>query len=230
MRLEVVADAEAAAVRAADQLAAAVRADVAARGRCSLALSGGTTPWRMLGHLAGFDLPWQHVQVFQVDERIVPAGDPARNATQIEALLVQRGALPAANFHPMPVEQADLAAAARDYAARLAGCCGPAGLDLVQLGLGTDGHTASLPPGDAVLDLHDDVGITAAYAGHRRMTLTLPLIGRARRILWLVTGAAKAVPLAELVAGRGATPAVRVAREQAVVIADAAAASAISPA
>ncbi len=216
-------------MRAAEHLAAAVRADVAARGRCTVALSGGTTPWRMLGHLSALDLPWQHVQVFQVDERIAPAGDPARNAAQIEALLVQRGALPAGNFHPMPVEQADLAAAARDYAARLAGCCGPAGLDLVQLGLGSDGHTASLPPGDAVLDLEEDVGITAAYAGHRRMTLTFPAIGRARRILWLVTGEAKAGPLADLVAGRGAAPAVRVAREQAVVIADAAAASAISP-
>lgn len=230
MRLEIVADAEAAAARAAAHLADAVRADVAARGRCVLALSGGTTPWRMLGHLSGFDLPWQHVQVFQVDERIAPAGDPARNATQIEALLVQCGALPAGNFHPMPVEHADLAAAVREYAACLAGIGASAGLDLVQLGLGTDGHTASLLPGDATLDLHDDVGVTAEYAGHRRMTLTFPLIGRARRILWLVTGAAKAGPLADLVAARGATPAVRVARDQAVVIADAAAASAVNPA
>ena len=227
MKLEVLPDAAGAAARAATRLADAARQAVAVRGRFVFAVSGGHSPWVMLRAFAGEPLPWENVHVFQVDERVAPAGDPDRNLTHLKESLLSHAPLPEANVHAMPVEAADLDAAARDYARELERMTGrPPVLDLAHLGLGPDGHTASLVPGDPVLSVTDrDVALTAVYAGHRRMTLTYPVLDRARRVLWLVTGAEKAPVLPRLMRGDPSIPAGRVSAAAADVIADAAAAA-----
>lgn len=234
LRVEVLDDAEDVARRGADEIAAAARDAVAARGRFAFAVSGGRTPWRMLAWLAeARDVPWDAVHVFQVDERVAPDGDPARNWTPLEDALLSYAPLPPGHAHAMAVgecrDAADLAAAAAAYARALAAVCGaPPVLDLVHLGLGADGHTASLAPGDPVLEVRDaDVAFTAEpYQGHRRVTLTLPALARARRALWVVTGAEKRDVLARLLARDGAIPAGRVAAavRDSLVLADRAAA------
>jgi 6-phosphogluconolactonase len=227
VKLEVLADADSVARRAAGFVAAEARAAVKERGRFTLAVSGGTTPWKMLRALADEDLPWQEVHVFQVDERVAPAGDPDRNLVHLRDSLLGLAPLPEAQLHPMPVEEADLEAAALRFARTLEGVAGdPVVLDLVHLGLGTDGHTASLVPGDPVLDVDDaDVAVTeTAYRGRRRMTVTFPLLERARRILWVVTGVSKSDMLVRLREGDTAIPAGRVSQDRALVLADRAAA------
>jgi len=222
MKLEVFADAQVVARRGAERIAAAARAAVAARGRFALALSGGRTPWAMLRALAGEDVPWPAVHVFQVDERIAPAGDPDRNLTNLRASLMGAPLAPE-QIHPMPVEGADLEAAAREYARML-----PPVFDLIHLGVGTDGHTASLVPGDAVLQVADrDVALSGPYQERRRMTLTYPALDRARQILWLVTGADKAAILVRLHDGDRSIPAGRVRAERARALVDRAAAAAL---
>jgi 6-phosphogluconolactonase len=230
MELRVFPDPAAAAKAAAERIAAAAREAVAARGRFAIAVSGGHTPWRMLEELAALDVPWPGVRILQVDERVAPAGDPDRNATHIAASLLARAPLPPSQVYLMPVEEPDLAAAAKRYAATLGSVAGsPPVLDLVHLGLGPDGHTASLVPGDPVLEVADaDVALAGPYQGHRRMTLTLPALNRARRILWLVTGADKPAMLARLLKADRAIPSGRVRADAAEVFADAAAASAVS--
>ena len=164
--------------------------------------------------LADEDLPWEQVELFQVDERVAPENDPARNLTQLQrCLLDPLEMLP--RLHPMPVEEGDLDAAAARYATLL-----PGRFDLIHLGLGADGHTASLVPGDPVLEATAAVAMTGVYQGHRRMTLTRPVIDRARRILWVVTGADKADALARLIAGDTTIVAGRIARERAMVVCD----------
>jgi 6-phosphogluconolactonase len=228
MKLEVLADAEAAAQRAAELVAADARAAALARGRFALAVSGGRTPWQMLRALAGDEVPWSRVHLFQTDERVAPAGHADRNLTHIGESLLGRAALPAGHLHAMPVEEADLEAAAARYARELAAVAGtPPVFDLVHLGLGPDGHTASLVPGDPALDVTDaDVAATGVYQGRRRVTLTFPMLDRSRRVLWLVTGGEKAAMLARLRAGDVSIPAGRVRRDHAIVIADRAAAGA----
>jgi 6-phosphogluconolactonase len=228
LRLTVGADAWSAARLAADELARACLAAVASRGRALIAVSGGQTPWRMIADLAARDLPWGSIHVAQVDERCVPRGDARRNLTQLEELLVRRGPLAASNLLALPADAVQPEAAAADFERRLADEFGrPLRFDLVQLGLGMDGHTASLVPGGSVLSIADrDVAVTEPYEGLRRMTLTLGALDRARERLWLVTGSAKAQRLAQLLAGRGDIPAVRVSRHATTVVADAAAANA----
>jgi 6-phosphogluconolactonase len=225
LKLEVLADAAAAAERAAQFIASEARDAVRARGVFSLAVSGGSTPWLMLRALAALDLPWHAMQLFQVDERIAAAGDAERNLTHIGANLLAHAPLPAAQVHAMPVNDADLEAAAARYAQLLQHVAGqPAVLDLVHLGLGSDGHTASLVPGDAVLGVTDsDVALTAPYMGRRRMTLTYPVLNRARRVLWLATGADKREMVARLRAGDAAIPAGRVDARHARLFTDRAA-------
>src|ERR1022692_3785070 len=227
MKLEVFEDAEAVARAAAATIAADARAAVAARGRFIMAVSGGKTPWIMLRALAGEEVPWKDVHVFQVDERIAPAGDPDRNLTHLRASLLEHAPLPSQQIYAMPVELPGLEAAAQQYARTLEQVAGsPPVLDLAHLGMGPDGHTASLVPGDPVLDVTDsDVGLTGVYMGRRRMTLTYPVINRSRRILWLVTGSEKVPMLSRLRAGDATIPAGRVNREQALVLADRAAAA-----
>jgi 6-phosphogluconolactonase len=215
------------ALRAARWMASEARQAVASRGRFTFAVSGGQTPWRMLRALSAEDVPWREIHVFQVDERVAPAGDPDRNLTHLRESLLGRVPIPPENLHPMPVEQPDLAAAVASYARELRAVTGtPAVLDVVHLGLGPDGHTASLVPGDPVLDVTDaDVATTGLHAGRRRMTLTFPALDRARRILWVITGAEKAQVLPRLLAGDRAIPAGRVRADRAAALADADAAA-----
>ncbi len=226
MKLEVFEDAESVARAAAGAIAADARAAIATRGRFALAVSGGHTPWIMLGALAGEDIPWPGVHVFQVDERVAPDGHPDRNLTHLRESLLQHAPLRPEQIHAMPVESPDPEAGARQYALALQQIAGsPPVLDLVHLGLGPDGHTASLVPGDAVLEVTDeDVALTGVYQGRRRMTLTYPMLNRARRVLWVVTGAEKVGMLDRLRDGDVSIPAGRVRREEAVVLADRAAA------
>jgi 6-phosphogluconolactonase len=229
VRIEVLADEPAAAQAAAAFIAQEARAAVAARGRFVVALSGGRTPVLMFMALAREHVPWHSVHVVQVDERIAPAGDPDRNLTQLHESLLSHSPLPAAHVHPMPVDDEDLPAAAERYSAELRSIAGsPPVLDLVHLGLGTDGHTASLVPGETALDVLDvldvEVALTAPYQGRRRMTLTYPVFDHARRVLWVVTGADKAAMLARLCEGDHSIPAGRVRQDRALLIADRAAA------
>ena len=222
VRTEVLPDPGAVAIRAAEWIARVAREAVTERGRCALAFSGGTTPWRAFRALAEEDVPWDRVHLFQVDERAAPPGDPERNDARLKEALIDRVAIPSGNVHPMPVEEEDLDEGACRYEAILRQIAGtPPVLDLVQLGLGEDGHTASLFPGDAALRVIDaDVTITGLHKGRRRMTLTFPAIDRARRILWLVTGAGKAVALERLRAGDPSIPAGRVRSDRAVLLSD----------
>src|SRR5215831_4046018 len=185
MKLEVFDDADSVARGAASTIAADARAAMAARGRFTFAVSGGHTPWIMLRGLAREDMPWAGVHVFQVDERVAPDGHPDRNLTHLRESLLQHAPLRPEQIHAMPVDSPDLNAAATQYALALQEVGGsPPALDLVHLGLGPDGHTASLVPGDAVLDVTDtDVALTGVYQGRRRMTLTYPVLNRARRAL-----------------------------------------------
>jgi 6-phosphogluconolactonase len=216
LEIEVLPDARAVAQRGAEIVGSAAAAAIAERGQFTFAVSGGRTPWTMFADLAG-KLPWEKVTIFQVDERVAPDGDPDRNLTQLEQSLPPGGA---ADVRAMPVWSEDLEAAAAMYADAL-----PEQLDLVHLGLGPDGHTASLVPGDPVLDVTDrDVAVTGVYQERRRMTLTYPVLNRARQILWLVTGEDKVDALARLRAGDPSIPAGRISPAHAVVVADAAAA------
>ncbi len=220
IRLEVVADDREAAQRGADLIAAAGREAVAERNMFDLAVSGGRTPWAMLAILSDREeMPWGETALFQVDERVASPGSEDRNLTHLVLGLAMENQ---AALRPMPVTQRDLDAAAREYESSL-----PERLDLIHLGLGPDGHTASLIPGDPVLEVSDRrVAMTeTAYQGHHRMTLTLPELGSARQILWLVTGAEKRDALAKLLAGDRSIPAGRVENEEMVVVADEAAAA-----
>jgi 6-phosphogluconolactonase len=203
---------------AAELVAERARAAVADQGRFSLAVSGGHTPWAMFARLAGKEMPWGKVTIFQVDERVAPDGDPDRNLTHLRASLPP--AAPAtADVRPMPVDVPDLEHGAAEYARSL-----PEAFDLVHLGLGPDGHTASLVPGDAVLQVTDRlVAVTGVYQGRRRMTLTFPMLERAPRVLWLVTGQDKTDAIRRLRAGDRSIPASRVSSADAVLIADEAA-------
>jgi len=228
MQIDILPDADAVAARAAGAIAAAARAAVAARQLFTLAVSGGHTPWQMLRALANEEVPWAQLHVVQVDERIAPAGDPDRNLTHLRESLLSHAPLPPEHIHAMPVEDPDPAAAAARYARALHDLVGtPPQLDLVHLGLGPDGHTASLVPGDTVLGVTDvDVAITGGtYQGRRRMTLTYPVLNRARQILWVVTGAEKVDALRRLRAADPSIPGGRVEQARATVLADRAAAA-----
>ena len=225
MLTEVFDDENKTAQAAARAIAAEARDSVTARGRFVLAVSGGHTPWIMLRALADEELPWQGIHIVQVDERVAPAGDSDRNLTHLRETLLDHTPIQPEHIRAMPVEASDLDAAANEYASLLSEIAGsPPKLDLVHLGLGPDGHTASLVPEDPVLTIADqDVGVTGVYQGRRRMTLTYPIINRARRILWLATGSEKASPLLRLRQGDISIPAGRISRHQAVIFADVAA-------
>jgi 6-phosphogluconolactonase len=227
MKIEILADSAAVAQRAAEIIAEEARTAATERARFVMAVSGGHTPWQMLRALANEKMPWEKVHVVQVDERVAPAGDPDRNFTHLRESLLEHARLRPEQIHAMPVESPDLDDAAKRYAKTLQEIAGsPPVLDLAHLGLGPDGHTASLVPGDPVLNVTDaDVALTGVYQDRRRMTLTYPILNRARRILWLVTGNDKVDALARLRAGDVSIPAGRIQRGQAVVLADRAAAT-----
>ena len=226
MKIEVHADAESVAHRAAALIAEEARKAAAGRGRFVMAVSGGRTPWMMMRLLAAQDVPWREIQIVQVDERVAPEGHPDRNLTHLQESLLEHAPLAPNQIHAMPVNAADLNTGAAEYAATLREIAGtPPVLDLVHLGLGPDGHTASLVPGDPVLDVMDaDVAASGVYQGRRRMTLTYPVINRARNILWVVTGSEKLEMLARLQNGDQSIPAGRVDQANALVLADRAAA------
>jgi len=230
MKIEVFADADAVARAAAGIIAAEARAAVEACGKFTMAVSGGKTPWVMLRALANEQMPWKDVHVFQVDERIAPAGDPDRNLTHLRESLLAHASIPPDQIYAMPVEAANPETAAAQYAALIESVAGsPPVFDLVHVGLGPDGHTASLVPNDSVLEVSNaDVALTGGlYQNRRRMTLTFPVINRARRILWLVTGAEKVPMLKRLLAADQSIPGGRVHQEHAVILADQAATAGI---
>ena len=227
MQIEVLENADAVAKKAAVIIADEARNVVTARGRFVMAVSGGQTPWLMLRALANEDVPWDHVHLAQVDERVAPPEHPDRNLTHLRESLLSRAPLRPEYVRPMPVELPDLRAAAGHYSETLLEIAGsPPILDLVHLGLGPDGHTASLVPGDPVLAVIDrDVALTGNYQGRRRMTLTYPILNRSRRILWVVTGEEKAAALARLRKADHSIPAGRVDQERGQLLVDRAAAS-----
>ena len=227
MDLKIFPDADAVALAAASFLATEAKEAIAARGRVVIAVSGGKTPWAMLRALAEEQVPWSGLEIVQVDERVAPAGDPDRNLTHLQESLLGHSPLSPERIHAMPVERPDLEAAAAEYAQPVAALAGaPPVLDVVHLGLGPDGHTASLVPSDPVLEVTDrDVAITGVYQGRQRMTLTYPAIARARMILWLVTGAEKREMLKRLLAADSSIPAGRVRQDTAVALVDRAAAT-----
>jgi 6-phosphogluconolactonase len=220
VELEVPGDEKAASRRAAELIAAAGAEAAAERGRFAFAMSGGRSPWAMLAILGELEqMPWDRTELFQVDERVAAPGDEARNLTHMVLGLSMDHQ---ATLRPMPVTQRNLDAAAREYEASL-----PDRFDLVHLGLGPDGHTASLVPGDPVLGVSDRrVAMTeTAYQDHRRMTLTYPALAEARQIVWLVTGPDKRDPLQKLLAEDESIPAGRVRNDKMIVVADDAAAA-----
>jgi 6-phosphogluconolactonase len=217
--LQILDDADAVARRGAELIAEAARDAVAAHGSFAMAASGGHTPWAMYGQIEEQELPWAKTEIFQVDERIAPAGSAERNLTHLIAAL-SIGAQ--GSLRPMPVNDPDPEAAAGRYGESL-----PEALELVHLGLGPDGHTASLVPDDAVLEVTDQrVAVTGGtYQGVRRMTMTYPTINAARRLLWVVTGEEKREPLAKLLDQDASIPAGRVEPQgESLVLADRAAA------
>ena len=226
MNVEILPDVDSLAQRAAAVIAADARAAVSARGRFVMAVSGGKSPWLMLADLANEDVPWANVHVFQIDERIAPAGDPDRNYVHLRDSLLQHAPIPPEQIYAMPVESPNVEAAAKEYAHTLEGVAGkPPVLDLAHLGLGPDGHCASFIPGDPVLNVMDrDVAITGVYQGRRRMTLTYPVINRSRHILWLVSGKDKVSAFPKLRAADPSIPAGRISQTQGLLLADRAAA------
>jgi 6-phosphogluconolactonase len=225
MNIEVLADSGSVAERAASVIRDYAWEAITARGSFVMAVSGGHTPWIMLRSLAAALIPWRAVHIVQVDERVAPAGHTDRNLTHLRESLAG-SSLPPDQLYAMPVELPDLEAAAGSYAATLRTITGELPvIDLVHLGLGPDGHTASLVPGDPVLDIDNaDVALSGPYQGRRRMTLTYPMLNRARRILWVVTGAEKAGMVDRLVDGDRGIPAGRIRSDQALLLADSAAA------
>jgi 6-phosphogluconolactonase len=226
MNIEVLSNPESVAHRAASILAEKAREAVAARGSFVLAVSGGHTPWLMLRALTDEKMPWPAVHIVQVDERVAPAGHPDRNLTHLRESLLEHAPLRPDQIHAMPVESPDLQAAASAYARTLVEIAGsPAVLDVVHLGMGPDGHTASLVPGDPVLGITEkSVAITGLYQGRQRMTLTYPIINRSRQILWMITGEEKAQMLKRLMDSDQTIPAGRVRPDGALILADEAAA------
>ena len=226
MKIEVFAGANTVSREAARITAGEAQQSVAERGIFVVAFSGGHTPLPMLRALAGEDVQWNRVHIVQVDERTAPSGDRDRNFTHLRENLLDHAPVPPGHVHAMPMEEPDLGAAAAQYACTLQSLAGsPPVLDLVHLGLGPDGHTASLVPGDSVLETQNaDVAVTGVYQGRQRMTMTYPILNRARRILWLVTEGEKAGMLLRLCNGDPSIPAGRVSQDAALLLAERAAA------
>lgn len=223
MKIEVLENRESLAIRATHLIAGYAEQAIAESGSFTFAVSGGSTPKRMLELLAvNTDIDWPNVHLFQVDERIAPAGDPDRNLNMLLPLLVK---VPLGSFTPMDVEAENLDDAAAAYETRLAEVAGkPPVLDLVQLGLGSDGHTASLIPGDPVLEVADrDVAVTGQYQGRQRMTLTWPIIDRAAAQLWLIAGESKQAAVQQFFVDDPAIPASLVTKDRSQVLVDEAA-------
>lgn len=187
---------------------------VAERGFFSVAVSGGRTPLGFYCYLGREqDIPWDRTELFQVDERFVSADDDDSNFRLIELALLLKAEIPAAQVHAVPVGERSAAAAAVRYQEEMKEVFRPAPgrwplFDLLLLGVGADGHTASLFPGATVLEEREDwvAAVRPSTAEHERITLTLPVINRARHIFFLVTGSGKEDALKRI--RHGADPAV----------------------
>lgn len=219
MKHHVQSSADAAAGKAAKVIADLLNEALSSRPSASVAFSGGSTPNRMFQYLTQQDIDWTRVEIFQVDERIAPAGDPARNLSTLKRNLLDRIDIPEQQIHAMPVEATDLDWSLDSYAGQLKTAAGdPPQLDIVHLGLGGDGHTASLPPGDSVLNSNRLVDICADFNGYRRMTLTFPVLNQARSIVWLVTGFDKNSMLERLLSGDTKIPAGMINQDRATLV------------
>jgi 6-phosphogluconolactonase len=226
MKIHIEPDADRLALECGAWMGGQIRRGLSERDTFSLALSGGRGPHRLFESLAREKVPWDRVHLFQVDERAAPADSPERNFHAIRTMLVERVPIPEANVHPMPVDEADLEAAARDYADTLARVLGPdLVLDLVHLGLGEDGHTASLFPGDPASESGAPVIVSREHQGFRRLSLNYTVLSDARQRLWFVTGAAKSEMLVRAMDGDVGIPAGRIRREDTLFFADQAAAA-----
>ncbi len=225
MKTEILASPDQVAQRAADYLEQLIRETLTHKPFFSMAISGGRTPWEMLKILSKAALPWQRVNVFQVDERVAPDGHPDRNLTQLFQAIEGSPMVTRLPIFPMPVTAADLEEACQSYAKVLDEVTEGKGLDLIHLGLGSDGHTASLVPGDGVLEVNDrDVACTEQlYQGRIRMTLTYPLLNSAKRILWIVTGSEKQEMVQRLLRQDSSIPAGSIRQENALLLVDQAA-------
>jgi 6-phosphogluconolactonase len=210
------------AERAAAQfIAARLTLAIEERGRATLALSGGSTPWAMIGQLAAQPVTWSAVHVFQVDERIAPAGDAGRNWLRFAASALA-ARVPRNQQHPMPVELDDGELAADRYSETLVRWAGdPPALDVVHLGIGPDGHTASLFAGDPLLEERQRlVGVAGEHAGYRRLSLTLTAIDGARDIVWYIVGRDRREVASRLLERDPSIAASRVQREHATCFTD----------
>lgn len=229
MNVEVLSDSEALALRAVDVVVAASVLAIDERGVFVWAVSGGSTPRRMLELLSErTDLDWSRTHLFQVDERVAPDGSDDRNASMLDSALLTEPFLDAnspAGIHLMPVTSNDLDAAAARYAELMDSHAGsPVVFDLVQLGMGSDGHTASLIPDDPILDVDDvDVAMTGEYQGRRRMSFTWPVLDRAKHLLWVIGGASKQDAVQQFLDNDPAIPATLPTQARATVLLDAAA-------
>jgi 6-phosphogluconolactonase len=214
--LVVLPDAFGAARAAAEDIAQHVQQAVAERGVAHVAVSGGDSPIPMFEVLAGLRLPWDRLHLYQVDERVAPDGHEDRNAEGLRWALLERAPIPREHVHLMPVTADDLQTAADEYGALL-----PDAFDVVHLGIGDDGHTASWPPEHPVLEVTDRaVEVVGPFNGRLRMTLTPPAVARGRRIVWLVDGGERRTALERLLAGDPATPATHAKRDNAIVFCD----------
>lgn len=185
----IVCDSKDLPVRAAQRIAQELSRAAGERGRASLALAGGTTPKATYEALAGLPLDWSQVEIFFGDERCVPADHPDSNYRMAKAALLDRVSIPSAQVHRMQGESLDRDAAARAYEAEL-----PERLDVVVLGIGEDGHTASLFPGAAALgeSVRRVLPVIGPKPPPERLTLTPPALGAARVSIMLASGAGKA--------------------------------------
>jgi 6-phosphogluconolactonase len=222
VRVEILPDAWSVAKRGAAIIADESNSAITARGKFLLALSGGKSPWKTIHALAKEPVDWAHVHVFQVDERVAPEGHPDRNLTSLREILLTQTPIREDQIHAMPVDDEDLEEAAAHYADTMRAVAGsPPIFDVVNLGLGSDGHTASLLPGDPALEVDNrDVAITEPHFGRTRMTLTFPAINRARHIVWIVTGEEKGKMVKRLQKADPTIPAGRIRQEHATLLVD----------
>jgi 6-phosphogluconolactonase len=199
-RLIVARSAEDLARQVAEQIAAAIDLALAQRDRAQIALAGGETPKAAYGRLGQEHLPWNRVDVLLGDERWVDAADPASNARMLQETLLAQGPASQACFHPVPTDRATPALSAEAYAEILATICPgqPPRFDLMLLGLGDDGHTASLFPGTAAPTVTDQWVTIGEGKGLPRITLTAPVLSAARQVIVLVSGAGKQQALRRL--------------------------------
>lgn len=220
MEIRTFQSADQVAKEAASYIADRIRENIARKGHFTFAISGGRTPWAMIKELAKEDLPWEKTFLFQVDERIAPDTHPDRNLTQLFKVIEGSKLVLRLNIFPMRVNAEDLSEACADYESHINRMTGNGKLDLIHLGIGTDGHTASLVPDDPILEVMEKgVDITGnAYQGRLRMSLTYPLINQAEKILWVITGEEKAEMLNRLLHKDQSIPAGKIDQHHAIVL------------